>query len=329
MKNLEASHQQHDHTFGQNERQSGERRTFVVIAITFSMMVIEIAAGTLFGSMALLADGLHMASHAAALAITAFAYVYARKNAGNPKFSLGTGKVNALGGYTGALLLAGFALLMAWESVERLRNPVPIQFDWAITVAILGLLVNGASMFILGNHHHGHDHSHHHEHDHGHNHHGHDHEHDDHHHHSHDHHGHDHNLRSAYLHVMADALTSLTAIFALLAAKFFGWLWMDPIMGIVGSILVAHWSVGLIRATSHSLLDYQASDKKLQALREALQTEDDQVIDLHLWQIGPGIYSSMITIVSTDAASPETYKARIPHSLNIVHATVEIHREPQ
>ncbi|MDQ8181217.1 CDF family Co(II)/Ni(II) efflux transporter DmeF [Pelagicoccus sp. SDUM812005] len=302
----------HSHTFGQEKQKSGEKRTLIVIAITLVMMAVEITAGTVFGSMALLADGLHMASHSAALAITAFAYIYARKNAANPKFSFGTGKVNALGGFTGALLLAGFALMMAWESIERLLNPVEIQFNWAIGVAIVGLVVNGASMFILGDHHHhGHSHSH---------------GHDPKHHHEHEHsHHHDQNLRSAYLHVMADALTSVTAIFALLAAKFFGWVWMDPIMGIVGSLLVANWSVGLIRSSSHTLLDYQAPQKSIDALHRAIETEDEKIADLHMWSIGPGIYSAMLTIVAKTPANPNTYKTRIPAQLGIVHTTIEVH----
>lgn len=295
----------HSHTFGQDKQRSGEKRTLIVIAITLAMMAIEITAGTVFGSMALLADGLHMASHSAALAITAFAYIYARKNAANPKFSFGTGKVNALGGFTGALLLAGFALMMAWESIDRLLNPVAIQFNWAIGVAIVGLVINGASMFILGDHHdHGHSHGHdHHE------------------------HGHDHNLRSAYLHVMADALTSVTAIFALLAAKYFGWIWMDPIMGIVGSLLVANWSIGLIRTSSYTLLDYQAPPESLHALHQAVESETEKIADLHMWSIGPGIYSAMLTIVAQDPLDPESYKARIPQELGIVHATIEVHKK--
>lgn len=315
---------EHDHTFGQDLKKEGETRTLIVIAITLTMMVVEIAAGIGFGSMALLADGLHMASHAAALTITAFAYIYARKNAANPKFSFGTGKVNALGGYTGALLLAGFALVMAWESVVRLLNPVPIVFNWAIGVAVIGLIVNGASMLVLGDHHHhghGHDHDHDHDHDHHHDH-G----------HSHDHHGHDHphhedqNLRSAYLHVMADALTSVTAIVALLAAKYFGWIWMDPVMGIVGSILVANWSIGLLRSTSHTLLDHQVVDKKTAQLRQAIETDDARLTDLHMWSIGPGIHSATLTILTPNPLSPEDYRSRIPESLGIVHSTIEVHQ---
>ena len=218
----------HDHSFGQDKKRSGETRTVIVILLTASMMVIEIVAGLAFGSMALLADGLHMASHAAALSISAFAYYFARKRAHDRSFSFGTGKVNSLGGYTGAILLVIFALLMVSESIHRLITPVEISFNQAIGVAVLGLIVNGASVFILGHeehHHHGHDHGH----DHGH---------------------HDHNLRAAYLHVLADTLTSLLAIVALLAAKYYGWIWMDPVMGIVGAVLITKWSMGLLKQLS-------------------------------------------------------------------------------
>ncbi|MGB5607249.1 MAG: CDF family Co(II)/Ni(II) efflux transporter DmeF, partial [Gammaproteobacteria bacterium] len=232
---------QHDHIFGQDKVRPGERRTLWVILITATMMVIEITAGLVYGSMALLADGLHMASHTAALGITTIAYVYTRRCAADSRFCFGTGKVNAFAGYTSAVLLALFALLMAWESINRLFNPVEIAFNQAIVVAVLGLIVNGVSMIMLGGHHHGHDHEH---------------QHADPHHHRHEHT--DHNLRAAYLHVLADALTSLLAIFALLAGKFMGLNWMDPVMGIVGAILVARWSLGLIRDTSGILLDHQA-----------------------------------------------------------------------
>lgn len=221
----------HSHTFGQDIKRIGENRTLLVICITATMMMVEIAAGIFYGSMALLADGLHMASHAVALGISAFAYVYARRHALDARFSFGTGKVNSLGGYTGAVLLAVFALIMAWESLIRLANPIDIAFDQAILVAVLGLVVNGASVFILGNQH-SHEHGHDHHDDHG------------------DHDDHDLNLKAAYFHVMADALTSVLAIGALLAGKYLGYSWMDPLMGIVGAILVARWSIGLLKTTS-------------------------------------------------------------------------------
>jgi len=296
----------HDHTFGQDKRRPGESRTLIVIAITAMMMIVELFAGIKYGSMALLADGLHMASHTVALGITAFAYAYARRNARNSQYSFGTGKVNALGGFTGALLLAIFALFMGIESVERLLNPVDIIFNQAIFVAVLGLVVNGVSVFILGVEDHGHDHHHNHEHV---------------------HHHHDHNLKSAYLHVMADALTSVLAIVALLAAKYFGLIWMDPVMGIVGAILVAHWSYGLLRSTSAVLLDRQASDKLREKIRGMAEADGDtRVTDLHVWSIGPEIYSAQISVVAHNPVTPAEYKARIPATLGLVHISIEIHK---
>ena len=277
------------------------------------MMVIEITTGIAYGSMALLADGLHMASHTAALGITTIAYIYTRRCATDSRFCFGTGKVNAFAGYTSAILLALFALLMAYESVNRLFNPIEIAFNQAIIVAVLGLLVNGVSMLMLGDHHHGHDH--HHNHDHGHDHHSHTHT--------------DHNLRAAYLHVLADALTSLLAIFALLAGKFLGLNWMDPVMGIVGATLVARWSLGLIRDTSGILLDHQAPAAILERVNAAIEGVDgNRITDLHVWSIGPGIFSATITIVSNAPKPPEYYKVLIPDDLGIVHSTVEVHRNP-
>jgi cation diffusion facilitator family transporter len=290
------------------------------------MMVVEITTGIVFGSMALLADGLHMASHAAALSITAFAYVYARRNAHDQRYSFGTGKVNSLGGFTGAVLLAIFALMMAWESVGRLINPVDIAFNQAILVAFAGLLVNGASVFILGHtHEHGHtsEPEHHHEgenecvdgsHQHGE-------------HHHHDHRHHDHNLRAAYLHVLADALTSLLAILALVAGKYYGLIWMDPLMGIVGALLVARWSLGLLRTTSAVLLDRQGPEHIRSAIRESIAGDnDDRVADLHVWSIGPNIYAVELAVVTHDPKPPEQYKEALPKQMGLAHVTVEVHR---
>lgn len=291
----------HTHTFGQDRRRKGESRTLAVIALTGLTMLVEVVAGVKFGSMALLADGLHMASHTVALAITAFAYAYARRHAHDARFSFGTGKVNALGGFTGAVLLALFALYMAGESVLRLLNPVAISFNQAIVVAVLGLAVNGVSVFILDAHDHHHDDAHHH------------------------HHHHDHNLRAAYLHVLADALTSLLAILALLSAKFFGWIWMDPIMGVVGAVLVARWSWGLLRSTSEVLLDRQCT-RRAQEVREALeQGGRDRVTDLHVWSVGPGIYSAQIALVSDRPATVAEYRQRLPETAAIVHSSIEVH----
>jgi cation diffusion facilitator family transporter len=311
----------HDHSFGQDRRRPGERRTQLVIVITATMMVIEIAAGVLFGSMALLADGLHMASHAVALGINAYAYAYARRHAHDASYSFGTGKVNTLGGFTGAVLLAAFALLMASESVQRLVAPVPIAFNQAIWVAVLGLVVNGVSMLILG-HHHGHAHDHDHDHDH-------DHEHPEHDHEAHEGAGHDHNLVSAYLHVLADALTSLLAIVALLAAKYFELTWMDPFMGIVGAVLVARWSFGLLKATSAVLLDRSAAPEVCAAVKASVERVDgNRVVDLHVWCIGLNLYSAVLTVVTPSPRAPEHYKSLLPQALNIVHATVEVHAAP-
>ena len=298
---------QHDHSFGQDKKRSGENRTLIVILLTAVMMVIEIVAGLAFGSMALLADGLHMASHAAALSISAFAYYFARKRAHDRSFSFGTGKVNSLGGYTGAILLVIFALLMVSESIHRLIVPVEISFNQAIGVAILGLIVNGASVFILGHedHHHGHTHDH-----------------------GVEGHTQDHNLRAAYLHVLADTLTSLLAIVALLAAKYYGWIWMDPIMGIVGAVLITKWSMGLLKQTSSVLLDQQGPDHLVESVISRIKSLPcmTEIIDLHVWSIGPNIYSAAITIVTDNKNSLRMFKSEMHSLTEIVHSTIEVHQ---
>lgn len=295
--------------FRQDQQRAGERRTLLVVALTAVMMVVEITAGLIYGSMALLADGLHMGSHAAALGIAVFAYVISRRLATDRRFSFGVGKINSLAGFASAVMLLGFALVMLVESADRLINPLPIAFDQALFVAVLGLVVNGASAWILISTPHDHGHSH------GHHHHGHRHGH------------HDHNLRAAYLHVLADALTSLLAIVALLAGKHMGAIWLDPVMGIVGAALVARWSYGLIRDTSRILLDSQAADHHIDALRESIEVSPlDRVTDLHVWSIGHGIFAAEIAIVSERPKSPVDYKSLIPPSLGIVHATIEVHQ---
>ncbi len=296
-------HQPHSHAFGQDAVKPGERKTLWVIVLTAITMVVEIVAGIVYGSMALLADGLHMASHTSALGITAFAYIYARRHALDRRYSFGTGKVNALAGFTGAILLAVFALIMAIESFRRLVAPVPIAFNEAILVSVVGLLVNGVSVFILGGGEH-HHHGDHHHHDHG-----------------------DHSLRSAYLHVVADALTSLLAIFALLAAKYFGATWMDPMMGLVGAALITRWSVGLLKSTSAILLDREAPAALHARVSEALTDEDTRVADLHIWCIGPDVFAVIAVLVSRNAGSPEYYKARLPAELGLQHVSIEIHDE--
>ena len=312
---------EHGHSFGLDRQQPGERRTLVVALLTAVTMVVEVVAGLAFGSMALLADGLHMASHAAALGLTVLAYIYCRRRAGDPRFAFGTGKVNSLGGYTSALLLVGFALYMAVESISRLMAPVPIAFDGAIAVAFVGLLVNGVSVLILdagrdsaihgaethrdGPQRHGHDHGAHHGHGH-----------------------HDHNLRGAYLHVLADALTSLLAIVALVAGKYLGAVWMDPLMGIVGACLVSRWAYGLLRDSGGTLLDRQAPAAVRDAVRGALERfRDTRVVDLHVWSIGPGLFAAEISLVSHEPEEPSVYKDLLS-GLGLAHVTTEVHRCP-
>ena len=299
----------HDHTFGQDQPTAAERRTLLVVALTATTMVAEVAAGLWTGSMALLADGVHMASHALALGIAAFAYVYARRHARDPRYSFGTGKVNALGGFSGALLLAVVAVGMGWESAVRFVEPGAIAYDEAIPVAVFGLVVNVASALILAG---GHGHRHHHDHDHDGHRHGHAHE--------------DHTLRSAYLHVLTDALTSVLAIVALLGAKHLGASWLDPVMGMVGAVLVANWSRGLLGRTTQVLLARQAPDAGRDGGRGALERGGDRIADLHVWSIGPGAYAAVVSLVSHAPLPPEEYHARIPEELAIRHVSVEVHR---
>lgn len=297
----------HDHTFNQDQKRAGELRTLFVVALTAIFMVVEISAGLIYGSMALLADGLHMASHATALGISVFAYVISRRLAGNKRFAFGVGKINSLAGFGSAVLLIGFALVMVTESVDRLMNPTVIAFNQALIVAGIGLIVNAVSAVILAKTPH-----HHHEHDHG-----------DHHHH------HDHNLRAAYLHVLADALTSFLAIFALLAGKFYGWFWLDPIMGVVGAVLVTRWSLGLIKDTSDVLLDKQAGESVRNEVMHAIESEShDRISDLHIWGIGDGMLAAEVAIVTHDPMPVEYYKDKIPSHLNIVHITIELNQCP-
>ena len=293
----------HEHSFGQDKKRSSETRTIIVILITASMMCIEIVAGLAYGSMALLADGLHMASHAAALSISAYAYYFARKRAHDRSFSFGTGKVNSLGGYTGAILLLIFALMMVYESIHRLLKPEDILYNQAILVAVIGLIVNGASMLILG--------------------------HDEHHHHGHDHHGHDHNLRAAYLHVLADTLTSFLAIIALLAAKFYAWNWMDPIMGIIGAILITKWSIGLLKQSGNVLLDRQGPDHLVKSVEKVIKSmpSKPEIVDLHIWLIGPNIFSAAITVLANEEKCIGCLiKSEIKNISAIVHTTIEVHQ---
>jgi cation diffusion facilitator family transporter len=257
--------------------------------------------------MALLADGWHMGTHAFALGITAFAYIYARRKADNPRFSFGTGKVGVLGGFTSAVVLGVVALLMTVESVERLISPTAIQFNEAILVAVVGLVVNLASAFLLQG---GHDH-HHGAHDHA---------------HGHDHHDEDHNLKAAYLHVLADALTSVFAIVGLLAGRSLGWTWMDPLMGIVGSFVIARWAWGLLRDTSQILLDSGVDPGIAEAVRGAIEDDgDNRVADLHLWHLSSQDVAAIITVVTHYPKPPEHYRALVSDIDRLAHVTVEVH----
>ncbi|MEH6463336.1 MAG: CDF family Co(II)/Ni(II) efflux transporter DmeF [Shewanella psychromarinicola] len=302
----------HQHNFTSVNEQN-VRRTWYVLVITVITMIIEVIAGTVYGSMALLADGWHMGTHAAAFCITLFTYSYARKHASSNKFSFGVGKVGVLGGYTSAIALGIVAIIMLAESIHRLLSPIEIQFNQSILVAIIGLIVNIASMFILGHEHHGHDHSDHHSHEH------------DHHEEHHDHHSdHDHNLKAAYFHVLADALTSVLAICALLVGKFLGWYWLDPVMGVVGAVIITKWALGLMKQTSPILLD-ENIDKEYQL--EIINTIDDEhtkVTDIHIWKVSADHYSASIALCTTTEANVESFK----HSLNkfdkLSHLTIEV-----
>jgi len=292
---------QHPHSF-RIENTQGERRTWLVIIITVCMMIIEIGAGHLFGSMALLADGWHMGTHAAALSITVFAYIYARRHADNPKYSFSTGKVGVLGGFASAVVLGVIALLMGGESLMRLFSPVSIQFNEAIGVAVLGLAVNMVCAYLLhAKQNHGHDHGHC------------------------SHHHHDHNLRAAYLHVLADALTSFLAIFALLTGKHFGWVWMDPGMGLVGAVVITRWSYALLRDTSRILLDKEATPDLTAKIRSTIEADADNLVaDLHVWQVSPQHLSVILTVVTHFPKAPDHYKKLLKDLIEDSHITVEV-----
>ena len=310
MSNQDVSNLTHEHVFLSANQDRNERKVWLVILLTATMMVVEIIAGHWFGSMALIADGWHMSTHAGAMLIAVLAYRYARQNANNPKFSFGTGKVGDLAGFASAVILALIALLIGWESMLRLVEPVPISFEQAIMVAVVGLVVNLLSAWLLrdDHHHHGHSHGHHH------------HEHD--HHHG---HGSDNNLRAAYLHVLADALTSVLAIVALLLGRAYGWFWADPIMGIVGALVISRWSWGLIKDTGGILLDRVPEEGHLDSkIREALESKKDKVTDLHIWQIGPGHYSVIVSIASSAPKSVSAYKAALKQFSHVSHTTVEV-----
>ena len=322
----------HEHVFLGVDHQRNERRVWLVIALTAAMMIAEIAAGRIYGSMALVADGWHMSTHAGAMLITALAYLYARRQARNPRFTFGTGKLGDLAGFASAIVLALIAALIGWESLLRLANPVEISFSQAIAVAVAGLAVNLLSAFLLKDDHQHHGHSHagplhggHAHHAGGHHHH----EHAGHSHHDHSHAAHkpgaDNNLRAAYLHVMADALTSVLAILALLAGSIYGWIWLDPAMGVVGALVIARWSFGLIRQTGLILIDATDAVTDLQSeIRERIETPGETITDLHVWQVGPGHNAAIVAIATTTPHPPAFYKEKLAKLAGLSHLTVEV-----
>ncbi len=301
----------HDHVFLGNAHDRNARRTLWVVLLTAGMMVVEIAAGVLFNSMALLADGFHMATHAGALGVAAIAYAYAKKHAKSGRYSFGTGKVGDLAGFASAMALGLVALGIAVESAQRLLSPQSVAFGEATIIAVVGLLVNLASAWLLGaDHHHGHGHGH----DHGHHH-----DHDDH-AQGHDNHHHDNNLRSAYVHVLADALTSVLAIVALLGGSYLGWVWLDPVMGLVGATVIAVWSWSLMRDTASVLLDAHESHLE-QEIREFVEGPGDaRITDLHVWRVGPGAHAAIVAVKGIDG---DTVRSRLHEVHEIAHLTVE------
>lgn len=293
----------HDHDFAVFNKK-GERRTKLVLVLTFLTMVLEITAGFLSGSMALLADGWHMSTHVAAFMITLFAYRYSRVHAKDEIYAFSTGKVGVLGGFTSSIILGLVALTMLVESGVRIINPHVIFYDEAIVVAGFGLFINFVSALLLNDHHHhkhvdGHDHQHH----------------------------HDHNLKAAYMHVLADALTSVLAIIALVLAKYYGWQWLDPVMGIVGAIIIARWSYSIMQETSPVLLDESIDLKYKSAIKEQLENDaDNRIADLHVWRVGPNHFAAIISLVSHNPKTPEYYKALLKNFRKLTHITVEVNQ---
>jgi cation diffusion facilitator family transporter len=298
----------HEHVFDVHNPLA-ERRTRQVMWLTASMMVVEIVAGTVLGSMALLADGWHMSSHALALGVAAAAYALSRRLAGDPRFAFGTWKIEVLGGYTSAVFLMGVAAYMGIESASRLLTPMPIHFDQAIPIACVGLLVNIVSAWLLstGGHHHDDAHGHAHAHGEG----G---------------HHHDLNLRSAYVHVLADAATSVFAIAALLGGKFLGATWLDPVMGLAGTVLVGWWAVNLLRVSARVLLDAEMDAPVVAEVREILRALPDApaVHDLHVWRVGKGSYACIVSLAQAGTLSPQDIRERLAVHSELVHVTVEL-----
>lgn len=298
----------HDHIFISDRQHVHEKRVWIVILITVITMILEIAAGLVFGSMSLLADGWHMASHVSAMGITAFAYYFSRKHLNNSRFTFGTGKIGDLAGYSSALLLAFIAIYMAYESVKRMLAPIEIAFNEAIAVACVGLMVNLISAWALKEHSHVHDDG------------------PDHHdNQSHDQ-GHDHNLRAAYIHVLADALTSILAILALVLGRYADLVFLDPLMGIVGAGVISCWAYGLMRETASVLLDVNHNTKLNDRIRNAVEEKNTKITDLHVWRVGSGHYSAIISLNSLSEWNSDFYKTRLCTIKELSHVTVEINK---
>jgi cation diffusion facilitator family transporter len=303
----------HTHVFLGEAHQRNERKVWTVIAICAAMMVVEIAGGLWFGSVALIADGLHMSTHAGALLIAALAYTYARRYAGHDRLAFGTGKLGDLAAFTSAIALAMIALLIGYESLNRLFNPVPIAFNEAIPIAVLGLGVNLLTAFLLRD-----EHEHHDDHDHGHE--------------VYDEHEHgrraeyhrDHNLRAAFVHVMADAAVSVLVIVGLVAGRQFGWIWMDPLMGLVATAVILNWSWSLVRTAGAVLLDASPDATLPSKIVARLEKDGDRISDLHLWRLGPGHIGAIVSLVSDHPESPGWYKKLLSDLPGLSHVTVEV-----
>jgi cation diffusion facilitator family transporter len=295
----------HPHVFLGDSHERNERKTWAVIVICAAMMVAEIVGGLWFGSVALIADGLHMSTHAGALLIAALAYTYSRRYVNDERLTFGTGKFGDLAAFTSAIALAMIALLIGYESMDRFVTPVPIAFNQAIPIAVLGLGVNLLSALLLrdDDHHHAHDHAHSNGHAHVHR---------------------DHNLRAAFVHVLADAAVSVLVIVGLVAGRFFGWIWMDPLMGLVATAVILSWSWTLIRSSGAILLDVCPDPALARKVAVRLEQGSDRVSDLHLWRLGPGHLAAVISIVTHDPRSPEQYKRRLSGLAGLSHVTIEV-----
>ncbi len=312
----EASPGARSHIFLGESHERNERRTWMVIALCSAMMVAEIAGGLLFGSIALVADGLHMSTHASALLLAALAYRYARRYVHDERFSFGTGKLGDLAGFTSAIVLAMIAMLIGYEALLRLFWPVAIEFREAIPIAILGLVVNVASVLLLGGGDHSHSHAH--SHSHGHDNAGHDHEHA--HHHAHR----DNNMRAAVVHVLADAAVSVLVIVGLTLALIFHWTWMDPAVGMIGAVVIAAWAYTLIRDTGAILLDMNPDRAMTERMRAVIETDGDRLTDFHVWRVGPGHLAAILSVETCRQRGPDYYQSQLQRFRSLSHVTIEV-----